>query len=288
MVKKIIGIILAGVLAIGTLAGCGNADTAETKGKVTLPYVSWTDSVAVTYLAAAVLEDKMGYEVELTLADIAPVLASVASGSSDAYLDVWLPNTHKSYMEKYGDDMVETGIMFDGALSGFVVPSYVEIDSIEELNENTELFGGEIIGIDPGAGLMALSDQAIVDYGLGYTIQSGSATTMTAALSKAIDANEPIIVTGWSPHWKFARWDLKFLEDPKGAFGESENAYKYTRKGLEEEMPEVYEFLKNYKLTTDDVGDLMAAHEENPDNPKEVARNWMDANEEVVNAWLPK
>lgn len=68
---------------------------------------------------------------------------------------------------------------------------------------------------------------------------------MTAALKKALDANEPVVVTGWSPHWKFARWDLKFLDDPKNSFGESEAAYKYVRKGLADDLPEVARFIHN-------------------------------------------
>ena len=34
------------------------------------------------------------------------------------------------------------------------VPSYVTIDSIEELNANADKFGGKIVGIEPGSGLM--------------------------------------------------------------------------------------------------------------------------------------
>ncbi len=287
MKKSILSILVLCVLVM-SLAGCGAGADKGAKGKETvkLGYVNWSEGIAMTNLAAAVLEEKMGYDVELTMADVAPVFTSVASGNTDAFLDVWLPVTHESYIEKYGDDMVDLGISYENALLGLVVPSYVEINSIEELNDNKELFDGEIIGIDAGAGLMAAAEKAIEEYGLDYKLLMGSGPTMTAALGKAIDANEPIVVTGWAPHWKFARWDLKVLEDPKGIFGEVENIHKYSRKGLEEDMPEVAEFLKKFKLNEAELGDLMGAVEEEGKEPLEAAKKWMNENEELINSWI--
>lgn len=286
MKKSIISILVLSVL-IMSLVGCGAkpADSANVKETVKLGYVNWSEGIAMTNLAAAVLEEKMGYNVELTMADVAPVFTSVASGNTDAFLDVWLPVTHESYIEKYGKDIVDLGISFENALLGLVVPSYVEINSIEELNDNKELLGGEIIGIDAGAGLMEATERAIEEYELDFKLLTGSGPTMTAALGKAIDAEGAIVVTGWAPHWKFARWDLKVLEDPKGVFGEVENIHKYSRKGLEEDMPEVAEFLKKFKLSEAELGDLMGVVEENND-PLEAAKKWMNEHEELVNGWI--
>lgn len=286
MFKKITGMILATVLTAALLAGCGQNESPDSKGTVKLAYVNWAEGIAMTNLAAAVLEDKMGYTVELTMADAAPVFASVASGNTDAFLDVWLPITHQSYIEKYGDDMVDLGISYENALLGLIVPSYVEIDSIEELNANKDAFGGEIVGIDAGAGLMAAAEKAVEEYGLDYKLLTGSGPTMTAALGKATDADKPIVVTGWAPHWKFAKWDLKVLDDPLGVFGEVENIHKYSRKGLAEDMPEVTEFLKNFKMTEAELGELMGVIEEQDGEPLDAARSWMNDHGELVDGWI--
>lgn len=290
MQKRFTGLLLAALMVTVALAGCGNAassgaDAAEEKGTVKLAYVNWSEGIAMTNLVAAILEDKMDYKVELTMADAAPVFASVASGSTDAFLDVWLPVTHKDYLERYGNDMVDLGVVYEGALLALVVPAYVEVDSIEELNANRDLFGGEIVGIDAGAGLMAATERAIEDYGLDYTLLTGSGPVMTAALGKAIDAGEPIIVTGWAPHWKFARWDLKVLEDPKGVFGAVERIHKYSRKGFEQDMPEAAALIKKFTLTEAELGDLMGALEADGE-PLDLARAWMNDHEELVNGWL--
>lgn len=288
MLRKLTGIILAVVLMGVGLTGCGNAaDTnSDSKGTIKLPYVNWADSVAITYLAAAVLEDKMGYTVELTMADPGPLFASVANGGSDAYLDVWLPVTHENYIDEFGDDMVDLGIVYEDASNALVVPAYVDIDSIDELNAKKDEFGGEIIGIDSGSGLMGITEKVIQEYDLDYRLQSGSDATMTAALGKAIDANKPIVVTGWAPHWMFSKWDLKVLEDPKGAFGAGEEVHKYVRKDLEKDMPDVTEFIKKFKLTKDDLAELMEAIEDGGGEPMEATRSWMNSHEDLVNGWI--
>src|SRR5690606_3542859 len=67
----------------------------------------------------------------------------------------------------------------------------------------------EIIGIEPGAGIMAQASKALEDYGLDqWTLVEGSSAAMVAELQKAYHAEKPIIVTGWSPHWKFASFKL--------------------------------------------------------------------------------
>ena len=97
--KKILALGMSALLLTGVVTGCSPADT-SVKGTVKLGYVNWTECIAMTNLAAIVLEDEMGYKVELTMADIAPVFTSVASGHTDAFLDVWLPVTSINMVTK--------------------------------------------------------------------------------------------------------------------------------------------------------------------------------------------
>lgn len=282
MFKKVAGIFLASLILALSLAGCSSPKEKTVK----LTYVNWAEGIAMTNLAAVIIEEKLGYMTDLTMADVGPVFTSVAKGNSDVFLDVWLPVTHKEYFERFKDDMVDLGIVYENALLGLVVPAYLEIDSIEELNANRDLFGGEIIGIDAGAGIMDAAERAIEAYGLDFTLRTGSGPVMTAALAKAISENKAIVVTGWAPHWKFGKWDLKVLEDPKGEFGSVENIHKYSRMGLEEDMPEVVKFLKAFKLTEAELGNLMDAIENGDGEPKDLAKAWMNENETLVNSWL--
>jgi len=147
-------------------------------------------------------------------------------------------------------------------------------------------FGGRIIGIDPGAGLMAASENALVEYGLDYELMEGSDATMVAALKQAIDKNEWVVVTGWAPHWKFATWDLKFLDDPLGIYGEAETINTIVRKGLKEDLPEVYQVCDNFSWDDGDIGSAMGLADELGDDVL-AARQWVQENQELVNNWLP-
>src|SRR5690625_1811208 len=127
-------------------------------------------------------------------------------------------------------------------------------DSGSDVNYSEEL-GYAITGIEPGAGVFKASEAAVEEYGLdGWEVEASSSGAMAVALGEAIDKEEPIIVSGWSPHWKFAKYDLKYLEDPQGVFGDAETINTTVRQGLEDDMPEAYQVLDNFYWTPDEIG----------------------------------
>jgi len=278
---------IAVMLAVvaSTMVSCQSQQTQKTADLV---YVNWAEGVAYTHLAKVILEDKMGYTVTATAADVGPAYTAVAQGNKDAFMETWLPVLHKDYVERYKDDVVDLGYVFEGTQSGLVVPTYVTIDSISQMNAQADNFDGEIVGIDAGAGIMKTTEQLIEDYGLDYKLISSSGPAMTAALKKAVDNEEWIVVTGWKPHWMFARWDLKFLkQDDDKVMWQPGNIHIMGRKNLEEEKPELAQFLKNLKFSNEQLADLMLQVEESDQDVEVVARNWMNANPDAVKAWIP-
>lgn len=142
-----------------------------------------------------------------------------------------------------------------------------------------------ITGIDAGAGIMAATEEAIEEYGLeGFTLQTSSSAAMTAALAAAYEREEAIVVTGWTPHWKFAKYDLKYLEDPKGIFGASESIHTIARIGLDADHPSAYEVLDNFYWDQADMGEIMVAVNEGAD-PVDAAANWVANNQDKVSQW---
>jgi glycine betaine/proline transport system substrate-binding protein len=151
------------------------------------------------------------------------------------------PNTHKDYWADYGENLVVLGEAFSEGTTGLVVPAYVTINSIEELNANKDKFKGEIIGIGGGAGIHANTVKAIDLYGLDYEQITSSGPAMVASLDKAIRDKEWIV--GWKPHFKWSQNDLKYLKDPKGVYPKDACTI-ISRRGFEADQPEAATFSK--------------------------------------------
>ncbi|MCK0715049.1 glycine betaine ABC transporter substrate-binding protein [Chromohalobacter sarecensis] len=277
---------LAGLALIAGAGLAASTAQAQDKGTVNLSYVEWSSTVASTNVMRAVLE-QAGYEVEMSSLSAAAMWQSVATGDTDAFLAGWLPTTHEDYYAKLQDQLVDTGVNLDGTKLGLVVPAYSEVDSIADLNEHAEDFDNKLTGIDPGAGIMRLTDKVIDEYDLDLSLQSGSGATMTAALKSAIANDEEIAVTGWTPHWMFARWDLKYLDDPKNVYGGAEQIHTIVRQDLKEDMPEAYAILDAFEWTAEDMGEVMLMNQEEDSDPYENAKQWVEDNQDMVQEWLP-
>lgn len=267
------------------ILSCGTVSAKD--NKIELVYVEWADAVAATHVVEAVLTDKLGYDVETISVSAAAMWQSVASGDSDAMVAAWLPATHEHYYEELKTKVDNLGPNLEGTRIGLVVPSYVTIDSIDELDENADKFNGQIVGIDPGAGIMSTTEKAVDAYNLEeIELIESSGATMTAMLGNRIQQEKWVVVTGWTPHWKFARWDLKYLEDPEGVYGGEEHIATIARQGLKEEMPDAYAFLDNFKWTPEDVAEVMVWNLEEDASPAENAQRYIRENPEKIKQWL--
>ncbi len=280
---KMLLVAVALVVAMTAVSGSAQAEDKVVK----LVYVEWSCATASTHIMKAVIEQETDYEVEVTPVNAAIMWKSIADGDQDAMTTAWLPVTHKDYMDKMGEDVVDLGPNLKGAGLFLVVPEYVTIDSVAEINEHADKFDGKIIGIDPGAGLMRKTELAIKEYNMDkMELVEGSGAVMTAALGNAIENKEWIVVTGWAPHWKYGRWDLKNLKDPKGVFGGAETINTIVRKGLKEDMPKVYHILDNFKWTPADIATVMGMNQEEGADPEETAKKWVQEHPEMVKKWV--
>lgn len=269
----------------------GSGDSGQTgierDDPVRIVYVDWASEKASAHVVKAVLENRMGRECRLLEVTLIAMWEALAAGDQDASVAAWLPSLHARFLEKHGSKVVNLGPNLEGTRIGLVVPAYVPVDSIDELTEHAERFKGRIIGIDPHAGIMDRTKQVLDAYGMhAFDLVSGSGSTMTSALGQAIRKREWIAVTGWFPHWKFDKWDLKYLKDPRNVYGGGERICTIVRKGLREDMPRVYAFLDSFSWSPGEMREVMRKARINGSSYAEAATEWVEKNECRVEAWL--
>lgn len=159
-----------------------------------------------------------------------------------------------------------------------------EFDTETPISEQT---GMTIQGIDPGAGIMQATHRALDDYGLGeagWSLIEASDAAMMAELKTAYENKEAIVITGWTPHWMFSAYDLKYLDDPEGSYGEEEYISTLVRQGLDQDEPVAYAFLDNFYWEAADMEAVMNAAQES--DPETAAAEWVEANADKVDAWV--
>ena len=283
-----LGILLVAALLTVSVSSCNNSGKKKAKSvdkkQVSIFYPNWSEGIAFTYLSKVALEAN-GFKVELT--NLAPGMIygelSKENSKGDVFLDAWLPNTHKEYWADYGVNLVKLGESFSEGTTGLVVPAYVTINSIEEMNANKDKFDSEIIGIGAGAGIHANTIKAIKEYNLDFEQITSSGPAMVASLEKAIKKQEWVVVTGWKPHFKWTKNDLKYLEDPKGIFPKDACTI-ISRKGFEKDKPEAATFFKNFKLDEAQLYELMTSIKTNGEEAG--ATQWYKANKVLVDSWM--
>ncbi|EMR4164714.1 TPA: ABC transporter permease/substrate binding protein [Streptococcus pyogenes] len=276
-----LAVFLIAALGRGIMAmTSGMADKGET---VNIAYVQWDSEVASTHVIAEVLKNE-GYHVTLTPLDNAVMWQTVANGNADFSTSAWLPVTHGQQYQKYKSKLDDLGPNLKGTKLGLAVPKYMtDVNSIEDLSKQADQ---KITGIEPGAGIMAAAKKTLKEYHnlSSWELVAASTGAMTTSLDQAIKKKDPIVVTAWSPHWMFAKYDLKYLKDPKETFGSTENINTIARKGLKKDLPNVYKIIDKFHWTQKDMEAVMLDINKGM-SPEAAAKKWVEANKSKVSSW---
>ncbi|MEB6285612.1 glycine/betaine ABC transporter [Staphylococcus haemolyticus] len=285
--KIILTIIILLVAILGSILGHMFSDDKEAnKGTIKLAYAQQDDQIVSTNVIAQVLEEQ-GYKVDTTSLDIPVTWEAVSKGEVDAMTGAWLPITHGAEYKKVKNDIDNLGPHIDKeAKLGLVVPKYMDVNSIEDLNNQANK---KITGIEPGAEIVDATNETLKAYPnlKGWEQINSSTGAMNAELKRAIKNKDDIIITGWNRYWIFQRYDLKYLDDPKGSMGKAESINTIARKGLKEDEPEAYRILDNFKWSVKDMESIMLEIENGKD-PEKATKEWIDNNRDKVDKWTEK
>ena len=288
------GLAALALLVVG-LAGCGGSgDQQEMSREMNMVTVNWIEGLAMTYMQEQILENE--YNMDVSVREVQGggiAFSSVASGDQDFFNEAWLPTTHEGPWGEHKDDLQKLGYTYRGTTAGLAVPAYMDIDHVSELGNFREGLDGEINGIESGANVNDQARQILENNDVeGFSVVSSSGPATWQALQNAVENEEPIVVTGWQPHWKWSEFDMKYLEGAQtgqtDVFGAPEDIFTIVDNNFIERYPrEVVCFLQEFEANDEQVGSLMFAFKDRGDTSREEAmQQWIDNNPDHVDQWI--
>lgn len=186
-------------------------------------------------------------------------------------------------------NLMKKATLFIAVLTLVLLAACSENGTEEESDDNySDAVDYTITGIEPGAGISVTTEKAIEEYDelSGWELELSSTAAMMAELEKAIDNEEPIIITGWNPHWMFSKYPkMKYLEDPKGVYGGEEAIHTLTRLGLEDDKPEAYKLIEQFEWDVEDMEGIMNESNETGEDIETIAIQWVEDNADKVSEW---
>jgi glycine betaine/proline transport system substrate-binding protein len=277
----------------------------------------WTGSAVNAYVAKVALE-AAGTPVEILDIDENSTWVGLDDGSIDAVLEVW-PSGHAADYETYitgKGSVVDLGPLGPQAKIGWYVPTFV-VDENPSLatwegfqdSELAKLFSTDESGADLGQFLMGdpsyvTFDEQIIanlELPLKYVV-AGSETALITAIQKAVDEKTPLLLQFWQPHWLQSKVDLTEVKLPEvteactasAAAGDGgyacdypvDQLYKAGSAKLEAKNKMAFDFLKKFQLTTDQQNEIAAMIDSDGMTPLDAATKWVEANADVVKAWM--
>ncbi|GAA0428443.1 glycine betaine ABC transporter substrate-binding protein [Lentibacillus halophilus] len=240
------------------------------------------------YLSKVILEQE-GYDVEIEEGQVGILYEALSNEGIDAFIDIWSPNLHSSYLKEYKGEFEIAGTLYSEMPLGVAVPSYMDdINSISDVKKHKETFNGEVYAIDPGSGMAKTTKKMVETYDMqDFEIKNSSTAAMLAQVESVMDDKGGVVFNAWRPHPMFTRLDIKFLEDPKNAWKLDDVQIGVTD-DLQDQSPTAYTLFSNMKLTLDMVEKWQVGINSEDKDPEELAENWVNDHQDKVNKWLEK
>jgi len=286
--KKLTIFMLSFILLVGLFSGSVLAQSEE---PIMLGEGDWPGIRAKNSIVEYILEN-IGYEVERTTARDPIIHQGLTQGDIDVFIGSWMPQI-MDMRNKYKEEINYVTQNMTEGLYTMAVPQHVYeagVKSHADLQKYADKFDKKMYVGPAGWASSKKMNKAIDEdiYGLGdWTAINSSQSALMAQIDKSIGEKEWIVFVGWRPHWMNAEYNLKYLKDPKRLW---ESPYSWvdtiTRHGFEEDYPEVYRFLQQFRVDVEDNDQWIYEIGYNERDEMEVAEAWVKDNILEVRRWL--
>ncbi|MEU0126910.1 MULTISPECIES: ABC transporter substrate-binding protein [unclassified Streptomyces] len=312
---------VASAAALLAVTGCGAADMTKQASPfaapadiktVTLSVQSWVGAQSNVAVAQKLLEDELGYRVDLVQTDEVPAWDALSQGRVDAILEDWgHPDQEKLYVKDKktivpGGDLGVTGHI------GWYVPKYWADEHPDVTDwKNLDKYADELRTAESGdkGQLMdgspsyVTNDKALVkNLGLDYKVVfAGSEAAQITQMQQFAKEKKPFLSYWYQPQWLFNEVPMVEVKLPEysdacaaKAPEDIDCAYpktplqKYLNAGFSERGGDAAAFLKKFRWSEKDqneVSELIASERLSPD---EAAGRWIEENPDVWKKWLDR
>ncbi len=301
------------VLAAALTASCAVRTTSLMRdpNTVRIALNGWVGYEASAAVLQHLLQEELGYQVQLMQIDEQPSWQALDQGALDVILENW---GHEDLMETYGPEGL--GTVVDGGPNGNVghigwyMPAYLledhpDITTVEGLRANADLFHtqesgdqGEFLAGAPG---FVTSDQGMINhFDLPFEIvYAGSEAAQLTEVRQRYEDREPVVFYAQEPGWIQRDLDLVRVEFPEWTEGCDDDPddvscdyprtdlNKIFRSGFVEEAGPAYELLDNWEWDNDDQNEVAQLIADEGLDREEAAAQWVEENPDVWRAWLP-
>ena len=284
---------------------------------------TWTGAQAIAHLLGAVVEMRIGGKVEMVPGNNATIFQAMDQGKGDidVHPDVWLPN-QESFTKKYVDGAGSVTLSSNPYQGFCVSKDFAKANNITDIADLGRPDVAALMDSDgngkgemwigaPGWASANVNEVKVRDYGLLDFIEPIRAeeSVKTARIKDSIAKGEGYAFYCYKPHAVWYMFDVEMLTEPtydpakyvmvqpsddadwyeksevatKDALKEVQIAWS---KSLGDRSPAIAEFFGRFSLTADDVSNFAFEISGQGRDPAEVAREWIEANPERVDAWL--
>jgi len=291
---------------------------ADSSDPLKLTLHDWSGQLITTTLMGEVLK-KAGNNVEYVQADYIAQFAGLKTGDLHLAMEIWETTGREALDEAVGTGKVvnlgETGM---DAIEEWWYPTYMEercpgLPDWKALNECASEFStaetapmGRYLGGPVTWG--GFDDERVEALGMDFeVVHAGTDAALFAELEAAYQRKDPIVLWVYAPHWAPSKYDGKFVQfppyskecysdpavgiNPKAAYDCGKPTgpiWKAGWSGLAEKWPNAAKTIKNFSISNDGMGAMVADVDLNGKSVDDVVAAWMSANESVWKAWVAK
>jgi glycine betaine/proline transport system substrate-binding protein len=280
-------------LLVGPTSVAAPTPAVEQKQRIMLGQVDLSFYAVVGGVVQELLE-REGYDVEVIEGPHAEIFPRLGAGEVDIFAAAWLPQGHADLFAPVEDVTFRIAPLYEGARFFWVVPAYVPESMVSSVTDLAEpdvqrRVSKRIVSLPAETGLTISAHRVMNAYNLseaGYEVVAAPPTEWFGTFREAVEHNEWVVFPLWQPHWVNSAYEVRRLDDPKGAYGEPDTAYLLGHRSLPDKLPDrIIELLSNVRLRIDAVTEMDRMVNIDGLSPRDAARRWMEENADVVRSW---